>query len=133
MRGSSRLLVKIYLYGVVTLVGATTPNPFFAVNSALVSRSQVFEFQPLSDDEIAGLLQRALADAERGLGFLKIQAEDSALRHLARVADGDARKALNALAPTQSEPPFLIAETAVMLLFIIFGIAALRHFRPAPE
>ncbi len=83
--------------GVVRLIGATTHNPFFFVNSPLVSRSQIFELQPLTEADLLLLLQRALADAERGLGYLKIQADDAALHHLARVADGDARKALNAL------------------------------------
>ena len=83
--------------GVVRLIGATTHNPFFFVNSPLVSRSQIFELRPLTEEDLFGLLQRALTDAERGLGFLKIQADEIALRHLARVADGDARKALSAL------------------------------------
>jgi putative ATPase len=83
--------------GVVRLIGATTHNPFFFVNSPLVSRSQIFELRPLTEDELFSLLQRALADAERGLGHLKIKAEEDAMRHLAKIADGDARKALNAL------------------------------------
>ncbi len=83
--------------GVVRLIGATTHNPFFFVNSPLVSRSQIFELRPLEEEELFALLQRALADAERGLGYLNIRAEEVALRHLARIADGDARKALNAL------------------------------------
>ncbi len=83
--------------GVVRLIGATTHNPFFFVNSPLVSRSQIFELRPLSEAELLDLLQRALADAERGLGSLKIRAEDAALRHLAKLSDGDARKALNSL------------------------------------
>ena len=83
--------------GVVRLIGATTHNPFFFVNSPLVSRSQIFELRPLTEDELFSLLQRALADAERGLGYMKIKAEENALRHLAKIADGDARKALNAL------------------------------------
>ena len=83
--------------GVVRLIGATTHNPFFFVNSPLVSRSQIFELRPLGEDELFALLQRALRDSERGLGDLKIQADEAALRHLARIADGDARKALNAL------------------------------------
>jgi putative ATPase len=83
--------------GVVRLIGATTHNPFFFVNSPLVSRSQIFELRPLTEDELFLLLQRALADAERGLGYMKIKAEEDALRHLAKMADGDARKALNAL------------------------------------
>ena len=83
--------------GVVRLIGATTHNPFFFVNSPLVSRSQIFELRPLSEDELFSLLQRALADTERGLGYLKIRADENALRHLAKISDGDARKALNAL------------------------------------
>ncbi len=83
--------------GVVTLVGATTANPFFAVNSALVSRSQIFQFQPLAVDEIKTLLQRALADEERGLGRAEVRLHDDALDYLAEVCDGDARRALAAL------------------------------------
>ena len=83
--------------GIVRLIGATTHNPFFFVNSPLVSRSQIFELRPLSEEELFELLGRALRDSERGLGHLKIQAEEEALRHLAKIADGDARKALNAL------------------------------------
>lgn len=83
--------------GVIRLIGATTHNPFFFVNSPLVSRSQVFELQPLTEDDLLQLLRRALADEERGLGHLKIRAEDDALAHLARTSDGDARKALNSL------------------------------------
>jgi putative ATPase len=83
--------------GVVRLIGATTHNPFFFVNSPLVSRSQIFELRPLGEDELYGLLVRALRDSERGLGYLKINAAEEALRHLAKLSDGDARKALNAL------------------------------------
>jgi putative ATPase len=83
--------------GIVRLIGATTHNPFFFVNSPLVSRSQIFELRPLSQTELLELLNRALTDRERGLGFLKIQADAPALGHLAKISDGDARKALNAL------------------------------------
>jgi putative ATPase len=83
--------------GVVRLIGATTHNPFFFVNSPLVSRSQIFELRPLSEAELLVLLRRALGDPERGLGHLNIRAEEAALLHLAAIADGDARKALNAL------------------------------------
>jgi putative ATPase len=83
--------------GVVRLIGATTHNPFFFVNSPLVSRSQIFELQPLEAADLLKLLRRALGDVERGLGGMKIQADDEALQHLATVADGDARKALNSL------------------------------------
>lgn len=83
--------------GTVRLIGATTHNPFFFVNSPLVSRSQIFELRPLSEEDLLQLLRRALADPERGLGHRRIRADEDALRHLARISDGDARKALNAL------------------------------------
>jgi putative ATPase len=83
--------------GVIRLIGATTHNPFFFVNSPLVSRSQIFELRPLTEEDLFSLLQRALKDDERGLGYLKISADENALRHLAKLADGDARKALNSL------------------------------------
>src|SRR5213592_2764855 len=83
--------------GVVRLIGATTHNPFFFVNSPLVSRSQIFELRPLTEEELMTLLRRALEDRERGLGGMKIAAEETALRHLAKLSDGDARKALNSL------------------------------------
>jgi len=92
--------------GIVRLIGATTHNPFFFVNSPLVSRSQIFELRPLSEDDLLSLVRRALTDSERGLGYMKIQADDSALQHLAKLADGDARKALNSLeiAAISTEP-----------------------------
>lgn len=83
--------------GVVRLIGATTHNPFFFVNSPLVSRSQIFELRPLSEEELFQLLRRALSDEERGLGYMKIEADEPALRHLAKLSDGDARKALNSV------------------------------------
>ena len=83
--------------GVIKLIGATTHNPFFFVNSPLVSRSQIFELRPLTEEDLYSLLQRALKDEERGLGYLKISADEAALRHLAKIADGDARKVLNSL------------------------------------
>lgn len=83
--------------GTVRFIGATTHNPFFYVNSPLVSRSQVFQLEPLAETDIATLLAAALTDDDRGLGEMKIEAEPAALRHLARMADGDARKALTAL------------------------------------
>ena len=83
--------------GVVVLVGATTHNPFFTVNSALVSRSQIFEFKPLAAAEIGAIVRGALADAERGLGSYRVALADDALDLIAAVSDGDARRALNAL------------------------------------
>ena len=83
--------------GVIILLGATTQNPFFTVNSPLLSRSQVFEFRPLCVADVEVLLQRALRDAERGLGTYRARVEPSAVRHLATVCDGDARRALASL------------------------------------
>jgi len=83
--------------GVVALVGATTSNPFFSVNGALLSRSQLFELKPLTEVEIIGLLERAIADRSRGLGMYQIQVENEALAVCATMAEGDARRALGAL------------------------------------
>jgi putative ATPase len=83
--------------GVVILVGVTTSNPFFAVSSALISRSRVFQFEPLSVEDIKQLLLRAVADPERGFGNEEITVNDDAIEFLAEVSDGDARSALSAL------------------------------------
>lgn len=83
--------------GIVILVGATTSNPFFAVNSALVSRSQVFQFEPLSSEEIREVLDAALKDPHRGLGKHDVVLHNEAAEFLAEVCDGDARRVLNAL------------------------------------
>jgi putative ATPase len=83
--------------GNLRLIGATTYNPFFYVNSALVSRSQVFQLNPLSVERLEALIDRALADKERGLGQYSVKIDDDAKTHLAKLSDGDARKCLNAL------------------------------------
>ncbi len=83
--------------GNITLIAATVENPFFYVNSALLSRSQVFELKPLSIENIFNLLKNALHDKGRGLGNLNITADDAALKHIAKMSDGDARKALSSL------------------------------------
>ncbi|HBO43683.1 MAG TPA: AAA family ATPase [Planctomycetaceae bacterium] len=83
--------------GVVVLVGATTENPFFTINSALVSRSRVFQFQPLSAEHVKTLVRRALADESRGLGRYEVRMHEDAIEFLAEVSDGDARRALSAL------------------------------------
>ncbi len=82
--------------GSVTLIGATTHNPFFFINGPLVSRSQIFELRPLDEESVIVVLKRALGDP-RGLAHLSVEADEDALRHLARVCEGDARRALNAL------------------------------------
>jgi putative ATPase len=83
--------------GRIILIGATTQNPFFAINSPLLSRSQIFMFEPLTPEQIKLLLRRALEDTERGLGKRQIHAHEDALDFLAEICDGDARRALSAL------------------------------------
>lgn len=83
--------------GVVSLIGATTSNPFFSLVSALISRSQIFEFQALTADEIRTLMHRALQDDKRGLARYNVEVEAEALDFLIEVCDGDARRSLNAL------------------------------------
>jgi len=92
--------------GTIVLIGVTTENPYFEVISPLLSRARVFRFHPLTEDEILTLLRRALSDPERGYGDRKVEVSEEALRHLARMADGDARVALNALElAVESTPP----------------------------
>ncbi len=83
--------------GLITLIGATTQNPYFDVIKALVSRSRIFELKPLEQEDILTLLHRALEDGRSGYGLRNIQADEDALEHLANIAGGDARNALNAL------------------------------------
>ena len=83
--------------GLLRLIGATTHNPFFYVNSPLVSRSQIFQLEPLSTEDLLTLIRQAWTDKERGLGELRLRIDDDAAAHLAKVSDGDARKCLNAL------------------------------------
>ena len=83
--------------GIITLIGATTENPYFEVISALVSRSRVLTLQPLTQEHILTVLKRALEDKERGYGNLKIEISAQALEHIAYISGGDARSALNAL------------------------------------
>ena len=83
--------------GTIVLIGATTENPYFEVNSALVSRSKIFRLSPLSEEEVNRVVERALADRERGLAALDLVIEDDALEHIVGMAGGDARVALNTL------------------------------------
>lgn len=83
--------------GLVVLIGATTENPYFEINSPLLSRSTIFEFKALNDQEIKGLLRRAVTDKKQGFGSMKVQADEDALEHLTTVCNGDVRRALNAL------------------------------------
>jgi putative ATPase len=92
--------------GLIMLIGATTQNPYFDVIKALVSRSRLFELKPLSQEDILTLLKRALADPLAGYGKRQVKVDEEALRHLADVAGGDARNALNALElAVETTPP----------------------------
>ncbi len=124
--------------GVVTLVGATTSNPFFSVNSALVSRSQIFQFEALTVDEIRQLLRRALGDRERGLGRHAVEMRDDALLFLAETCDGDARRALNALEVgvlSSDERPLVfdrkLAEESVQRKAVVYDAAGDAHYDTA--
>lgn len=83
--------------GNIILIAATVENPYFYVNSALLSRSQVFELKPLTDTDLLEILDSALKNTERGLGKMKVSADEEALKHISKMSDGDARKALSAL------------------------------------
>lgn len=92
--------------GTLTLIGATTENPYFEVNSALISRSRLFHLNTLTDGQVITLMRRALADADRGYGRRRTRVDDDALQHIAHVSGGDARNALNALElAVESTPP----------------------------
>ncbi len=96
-RSQQDVLLNDVERGVITLVGATTENPLFSCNSALVSRSTLFRLEPLGEEEIIGVLRRAISDSERGYGTLELRVTDEALRVWAVKSDGDARRAINAL------------------------------------
>ncbi|GAA4705534.1 AAA family ATPase [Brevibacillus fulvus] len=83
--------------GTIILIGATTENPFFEVNPALLSRSQIFQLEPLSEADLRQVMERALTDRKNGLGDLHVKIEEEAAEHLIRYAEGDARRLLNAL------------------------------------
>jgi putative ATPase len=123
--------------GVIRLIGATTHNPFFFVNSPLVSRSQIFELKSLDSADLLELLERALTD-ERGLAHMKIKADEDALIHLSTIADGDARKALNsleiaALTTSHSKDGFIhinlaVAEECIQKKAIVYDGDGDAHF-----
>ena len=124
--------------GNLRLIGATTYNPFFYVNSALVSRSQVFQLEPLKVEQLEQLIDRALADEDRGLGKLQVQIDPGARTHLAKISDGDARKCLNALeigalttVPDQSGEvriTLAIAEQSIQQKAIVYDRAGDAHY-----
>ncbi|MBX2998120.1 MAG: AAA family ATPase [Caldilineaceae bacterium] len=109
--------------GTVIFIGATTENPYFEVNKALVSRSRIFQLKPLTEDHLRQVARQALADPERGYGTLNVQIDDDALDHLVNVANGDARALLNALE--------LAVETTKPRT-IRAGSSILREDGPAP-
>lgn len=103
--------------GIVSLIGATTSNPYFAVNAALLSRSQLFQLQPLSVADVREILERAISDPLRGLGKLAPKVSEEALEHLADACEGDARRAMTALEiavrSSDRQPPEVTLEAAV--------------------
>src|SRR5271168_5198712 len=98
--------------GSIRLIGATTENPSFEINAALLSRSRVYVLQPLTEDQIVQLLRRALTDEERGLGAIKLRASDEVLKKIASYTSGDARSAYNVLevAAGLANPPLLAKD-----------------------
>lgn len=131
--------------GVVILIGATTENPFFTVNAPLVSRSQVFQFEPLSNDDIIALLNRAAVDTERGLGALKVKLAPEAALFLAESSDGDARRALGGLevaalsqrsggGVSRGDPLLItleIAQDSIQRKAIVYDAAGDQHYDAA--
>ena len=124
--------------GNLRLIGATTYNPFFYVNSALVSRSQVFQLESLGVADLEGLIDRALADEERGLGKYRVKMDTDAKRHLAKLSDGDARKCLNALEiGVLTTPPnesgvirftLKVAEESIQTKAVVYDRAGDAHY-----
>ena len=96
-KGQQDYLLPFVEDGTLTLIGATTENPYFEVNGALLSRSRIFELKPLEKDDITQLIYRAVTDSERGMGTYRVKIEEDAADFLADTANGDARAALNAV------------------------------------
>ena len=115
--------------GTVVLIGATTHNPNFFINTPLTSRSLVFELKGLSPDDIAKLLDRAIADEERGCGKLKVRLQDDAKRFLAEICDGDARHALTALEIAVKSTPENAGGEIVLDLDVIQECVQRRQVR----
>ena len=124
--------------GTVVLIGATTENPYFEVIAPLVSRSRVFQFKLLSDDDVVTILRTTLADSERGYGARRVQVDEDALGHLVHVAGGDARAALNALElAVESTPPdedgavhitLAVAEDSIQRRAVRYDKAGDEHY-----
>lgn len=124
--------------GTVILIGATTENPYFEVNRALVSRSRVFQLKGLDQDDLRQVIQRVLDDPERGYGGQEIQIEEEAINHLVNVANGDARALLNALelaietTPPDEEGqvviPLTVAEESIQQRAVLYDKEGDAHF-----
>jgi putative ATPase len=127
--------------GNIILIGATIENPFFYLNSALLSRSHIFELKPLSEEEIIEILKRAITDRDRGFGNLNVEITDEAMVHIAKSSDGDARKALSSLeiAVLTTEPDkdnviridTKIAEESIQKKHIVYDRAGDQHYDTA--
>lgn len=140
-RAQQDVLLNDVETGSVLLIGATTENPFFAINSPLLSRSTIFEFKPLAEEDILTILRRAVADELRGFGKLDLHVDDEALAHLARVCDGDARRALVALeVGVESTPPdaggtihydVAVAEESIQRKAIVYDGTGDQHYDAA--
>lgn len=96
-RAQQDILLPDVENGLIILIGATTENPFFSVNSPLISRSGIFQFNPLTEGQIIGILQRSATDMEKGLGYLKLKIDEGVFEFWATTCDGDARRAITAL------------------------------------
>ena len=124
--------------GTVILIGATTENPFFEVNKALVSRSRIFQLKPLEADDLSAILDQTLGDSERGYGDREIEIDDEARSHLINVANGDARTLLNALElAVETTPPnangtlhvtLAVAEDSIQQRAVLYDKEGDAHF-----
>lgn len=124
--------------GTITLIGATTENPYFEVNKALVSRSRIFQLMPLTEADLRGIVMQALRDEERGYGLLNVVMHEDALAHLVNVANGDARALLNALelavtttGPSQTgqiDITLAVAEESIQQRAVLYDKEGDAHF-----
>ena len=127
--------------GTVILIGATTENPYFEVNRALVSRSRIFQLKPLTEDDLRAVVRATLADVERGYGKFKVSVDDDALDHVVKISNGDARSLLNALelavetTPEHFPPPRQeirvtreIAEESIQAKVVLYDKEGDYHF-----
>lgn len=124
--------------GTVILIGATTENPYFEVNKALVSRSRIFQLKALNDEDLYKVVNQTLIDEQRGYGLLKVQVDDEALKHLVSVANGDARSLLNALElAVETTPPdeaevihinLAVAEESIQQRAVLYDKEGDVHF-----